>query len=57
LKEGTPNRNRIALQIVKDMPDESSFDASPGHVVPGVIGKAASGIAERLRGQADPDQE
>lgn len=34
LKEGTPNRNRIALQMVKDVLDESSFDASPGHVVP-----------------------
>ncbi len=29
LREGTPNRNRIALQMVKDMLDESAFDASP----------------------------
>lgn len=56
LKQGTPNRNRIALQIVKDMLDESSFEASPGHVVPGAIGKAASDLADRLRGRADSGQ-
>ena len=28
LREGTPNRRRIALQMVKDLLDESSFDAS-----------------------------
>jgi len=25
LRQGTPNRNRIAMQMVKDMLDESSF--------------------------------
>jgi pyruvate dehydrogenase (quinone)/pyruvate oxidase len=30
LRAGTPNRKRISLAIVKDMLDESSFDASPG---------------------------
>jgi pyruvate dehydrogenase (quinone)/pyruvate oxidase len=56
LRQGTPNRNRIALQIVKDMLDESSFDASPGHVIPDVVGKAASRVADKLRRRADGDQ-
>ncbi|MBB5783169.1 tellurite resistance protein TehA-like permease [Nonomuraea jabiensis] len=30
LRAGTPNRNRIALQMVKDVLDESSFEAAPG---------------------------
>jgi len=29
LRAGTPNRKRIALQMVKDMLDETSFEASP----------------------------
>jgi pyruvate dehydrogenase (quinone)/pyruvate oxidase len=29
LMAGTPNRKRIALTIVRDMLDESSFEASP----------------------------
>ena len=33
LAAGTPNRNRIALQIVKDSLDEVSFDASPAGFV------------------------
>jgi pyruvate dehydrogenase (quinone)/pyruvate oxidase len=49
LREGTPNRNRIALQMVKDMLDESSFQASPAHAVPGPLGKTAAKIAGRLR--------
>jgi pyruvate dehydrogenase (quinone) len=49
LREGTPNRNRIALQMVRDMLDESSFDASPAHAVPGLVGKAAAKVAGRLR--------
>jgi pyruvate dehydrogenase (quinone)/pyruvate oxidase len=53
LREGTPNRNRIALQMVKDMLDESSFSASPGHVVPEKIGQAASRIVDRLRDRAE----
>jgi len=55
LREGTPNRNRIALQMVKDVLDESTFQASPGHVVPGPIGKAFSGLAGRLRDRADDE--
>jgi pyruvate dehydrogenase (quinone) len=35
LREGTPNRRRIAVQMVKDLLDESSFEASPAHAVPG----------------------
>ncbi|HEY7010206.1 MAG TPA: thiamine pyrophosphate-dependent enzyme [Jatrophihabitantaceae bacterium] len=55
LRSGTPNRNRIALQMVKDVLDESSFDASPGHVVPGKIGQAASRIVDKLRDRADDE--
>jgi pyruvate dehydrogenase (quinone)/pyruvate oxidase len=51
LKQGTPNRNRIALQMVKDMLDEASFDASPGHVVPDGIGKVASKAVDKLTGR------
>jgi pyruvate dehydrogenase (quinone)/pyruvate oxidase len=49
LREGTPNRRRIALQMTKDMLDESSFEASPAHFVPGPVGRAASKIAGKLR--------
>ena len=35
LRGGTPNRNRIAPQTVKDVLDESSFGAGPGRAVPG----------------------
>jgi pyruvate dehydrogenase (quinone)/pyruvate oxidase len=56
LREGTPNRNRIALQMVKDMLDESSFQASPGHVIPDTAGRVLSGVANRLRDNADPEQ-
>lgn len=54
LRAGTPNRNRIALQMVKDMLDESSFEASPGHAIPGRIGEAVSGVVGKLRDTADP---
>jgi pyruvate dehydrogenase (quinone) len=49
LRQGTPNRNRIVLQMVRDMLDESSFEASPAHAVPGPLGKAAAKIAGRLQ--------
>jgi pyruvate dehydrogenase (quinone) len=52
LREGTPNRNRIAMQMVKDLLDESTFDASPGHVIPGKLGEAVAGVAGRLRDRA-----
>jgi pyruvate dehydrogenase (quinone)/pyruvate oxidase len=55
LREGTPNRNRIALQMVKDMLDESSFDASPGHHIPDAVGKAAAKAVDRLTRRADGD--
>jgi pyruvate dehydrogenase (quinone)/pyruvate oxidase len=54
LRNGTPNRNRIALQMVKDMLDESSFAASPGHHIPNRIGQAVSGIAHKIRDHVDP---
>jgi pyruvate dehydrogenase (quinone)/pyruvate oxidase len=41
--------DRIALQMVKDLLDESTFDASPGHVIPGKIGEAVAGVAGRIR--------
>jgi pyruvate dehydrogenase (quinone)/pyruvate oxidase len=53
LREGTPNRRRIALQMVKDMLDESSFEASPAHAVPGPVGKAAAKLTGKLRGNGD----
>ena len=57
LKEGTPNRNRIAMQMVKDMLDESSFEASPGSVAPsGSIGRAARKIAEKVLEHTDEEQ-
>jgi pyruvate dehydrogenase (quinone)/pyruvate oxidase len=55
LRQGTPNRNRIALQMVKDMLDESSFAASPGHFVPSKVGEAASRVVGRLRDRADDE--
>ncbi|MGH3745609.1 MAG: thiamine pyrophosphate-dependent enzyme, partial [Mycobacteriales bacterium] len=55
LRAGTPNRNRIAMQMVKDVLDESSFDASPGHVVPTKLGKAASSVVDKLRNEADDE--
>jgi pyruvate dehydrogenase (quinone)/pyruvate oxidase len=55
LREGTPNRNRIAMQMVKDMLDESSFAASPGHVIPGKVGQAVSGLAGKLRDHAQEE--
>ncbi|WP_225732008.1 MULTISPECIES: thiamine pyrophosphate-dependent enzyme [unclassified Nocardia] len=51
LREGTPNRRRIALQMVKDMLDEASFDASPGHVIPNAVGRAASRVVHRHDGK------
>jgi pyruvate dehydrogenase (quinone)/pyruvate oxidase len=51
LREGTPNRNRIAMQIIKDTLDESSFKAAPtlAHgAVPRPIAGAAAGIVERF---------
>jgi pyruvate dehydrogenase (quinone)/pyruvate oxidase len=55
LKTGTPNRNRIALQMVKDVLDEASFDASPGHVVPSRLGQAASRLVGKLRDHAEDE--
>ena len=55
LREGTPNRNRIALQMVKDVLDESSFEASPGGFIPDKLGHAVAGVARKLRDRADPD--
>jgi pyruvate dehydrogenase (quinone) len=55
LRAGTPNRNRIALQMVKDMLDESSFEASPAHVIPGRVGEAMSSLAGKLRDRAEED--
>jgi pyruvate dehydrogenase (quinone)/pyruvate oxidase len=48
LKAGTPNRKQIALTMVKDMLDESSFDASPGGFIPGPVGKLAGKFAAKV---------
>jgi pyruvate dehydrogenase (quinone) len=48
LRAGTPNRRRIALQMVKDLLDESSFEASPAHSVPGPVGRAAAKIVGKV---------
>jgi pyruvate dehydrogenase (quinone) len=57
LRNGTPNRNRIALQMVKDMLDEASFDASPGHVAPsGPVGRAARRVADKLLDRTTEEQ-
>ncbi len=48
LRQGTPNRKQIALQMVKDLLDESSFDASPGHVIPDLVGKVAGKVADKV---------
>jgi pyruvate dehydrogenase (quinone)/pyruvate oxidase len=53
LRAGTPNRRRIALQMVKDMLEESSFDASPAPSIPGKAAQAAAKLADRLRRGAD----
>ncbi|MGH3444775.1 MAG: thiamine pyrophosphate-dependent enzyme [Nocardioidaceae bacterium] len=47
LKAGTPNRNTIAAQMVKDVLDESSFEASPGGVIPEPVAKMARSIADK----------
>ncbi|WP_213451982.1 thiamine pyrophosphate-dependent enzyme [Rhizomonospora bruguierae] len=56
LREGTPNRNRIALQMVKDLLDEASFEASPGRAIPDRVGQTLSGIARRIRDLTDGDR-
>jgi pyruvate dehydrogenase (quinone) len=48
LRNGTPNRRVIALQMVKDVLDESSFEASPGHVIPDSVGRVAKNVADKL---------
>lgn len=39
--------------MVKDVLDESSFDAGPGHAVPGKLGGAVAGVVGKLRDRAD----
>ncbi|HZD64866.1 MAG TPA: thiamine pyrophosphate-dependent enzyme [Acidimicrobiales bacterium] len=53
LKNGTPNRGRIALQMVKDVLDESSFEASPGGAIPGEVGRRAGSALGRVTGGKD----
>ena len=53
LKAGTPNRKQIALAMVKDMLDESSFDASPGSVILSPLAHAA----ERTMRAPDGDED
>jgi hypothetical protein len=35
--------------MTKDMLDEASFEASPAHLVPGPVGRAAAKIAGKLQ--------
>jgi hypothetical protein len=35
--------------MTKDMLDESSFEASPAHAVPGLLGRAGAKVAGELR--------
>jgi pyruvate dehydrogenase (quinone)/pyruvate oxidase len=49
LRTGTPNRNHIALQMIKDVLDESSFDTGLGHAVPDRVGRAGAKVAGELR--------
>lgn len=52
LREGTPNRNRIALQIVRDALDEASFKAVPTphtRLAPRDLGKAAANLVGSVR--------
>lgn len=46
------NRNRIDLQMVKDMLDESSFEANH---IPSAIGRAAAKVAATLRDHANAE--
>jgi pyruvate dehydrogenase (quinone)/pyruvate oxidase len=39
--------------MVKDMLDESSFEASPGSVLPTKVGQAAGRLVERLRDRSE----
>ena len=41
--------------MVKDMLDESSFEASPGHHIPSAIGPAAAKVAATLRDHANAE--
>jgi pyruvate dehydrogenase (quinone) len=56
LKNGTPNRKTIAATMVKDMLDESSFEASPGSSIPGPVAKVASAVSDKLSG-GDEDRD
>jgi pyruvate dehydrogenase (quinone) len=50
LREGTPNRNRIALQIAKDALDEGSFKAAPipAPNLPAQVGHALASVVDRV---------
>jgi len=51
LRSGTPNRNRIAMQMVKDVLDESTFRRQPRRVHPD---QGRSGRGQRGREDARP---
>jgi pyruvate dehydrogenase (quinone)/pyruvate oxidase len=53
-RTGTPNRNHIVLQMVKDMLDDSSFEAGHGHI-PSAAGRVAVKVAATFRDRADAD--
>jgi pyruvate dehydrogenase (quinone)/pyruvate oxidase len=47
-----PIEDRWRSEKVKDMLDESSFEASPGHVVPDPVGRVARRLVGRMRDRA-----
>ncbi|MGH9102171.1 MAG: thiamine pyrophosphate-dependent enzyme [Acidimicrobiales bacterium] len=51
LKAGTPNRRQISLAMIKDVLDESSFEASPAHAIPEGLGKAAAAVLDKVTGE------
>lgn len=57
LKEGTPNRRQIALAMVKDMLDESSFEASPGSFIPSGVAGAGGKIVDKAEKRARKGEE
>jgi pyruvate dehydrogenase (quinone)/pyruvate oxidase len=56
LRRGTPNRNTIALAIVKDVLDEASFDASPADMVPGGVADVVEKVVDPLLERSRPEQ-
>ncbi len=48
LRQGTPNRKKIALTIVGDVLEESGYEAAPALVIPNPVGTVARKIVETI---------